>query len=136
MVTDNKDGWIQLETQDDCTFKMRGMWQISKYFNFDNHTEGSYIYSDKSDGALLKLEKFGEVSIIPVTDIPGISVYPAISNGEITVCTPGKAVIKVMNVGGYILECIWSGWKQRTFLGWLPIKLCYVDKYLLILFIN
>lgn len=103
MVTDNKDGWIQLETQDDCTFKMRGMWQISKYFNFDNHTEGSYIYSDKSDGALLKLEKFGEVSIIPVTDIPGISVYPAISNGEIAVCTPGKAVIKVMNVGGYIL---------------------------------
>ena len=63
----------------------------------------SYIYSDKSDGALLKLEKFGEVSIIPVTDIPGISVYPAISNGEIAVCTPGKAVIKVMNVGGYIL---------------------------------
>ncbi len=102
-VTDNKDGWIQLETQDDCTLKMRGMWQTSKYFNLDRHTAGSYIYADKADGALFSLERFNEVSIIPVDDVSGVSVYPAITDGEIVVRTSGKAAIKVMNMGGSTL---------------------------------
>lgn len=102
-VTDNKDGWIQLETQDDCTQKMRGMWQTSKYFNLDRHTAGSYIYADKADGALFALERFNEVSIIPVDDVSGVSVYPAITDGEIVVRTSGKAAIKVMNMGGATL---------------------------------
>lgn len=102
-TTTNKDGWIQLEAQDDCGFKMRGMWQTFNYINLDSHTSGAYIYADKSDGAVFKLEKPGAVSIIPLKDVSGISVYPAVSNGEVIVNTPGKAAIKVMDMGGSIL---------------------------------
>lgn len=101
--TANKDGWVQMETQDDCTFKMRGMWQTSKYFNLDKHVKGSYIYADKAEGAIWELEKLGGVSIIPVASATGISVSPSVSTGEVVIRTPGKAAIKVMDMGGCIL---------------------------------
>lgn len=102
-ITGNKDGWIQLETQDDCTFKMRAMWQTSDYINLDSHTSGSYIYANKASGAVFKIERIDAVGITPVATATGISVYPSVSEGEVTVHTPGKAVVKVMDLGGSLL---------------------------------
>ena len=55
-ATTDLDGWIQLEPQSDGNYKLRTPWQPFKYFNFDSRHIGSYIYPDKTTGALFFLE--------------------------------------------------------------------------------
>ncbi|WP_455586425.1 glycoside hydrolase family 2 TIM barrel-domain containing protein [Bacteroides sp.] len=103
--TTGRDGWIQVETQNDCTVKMRGVWQTSvKYLNLDRHTNNSYVYADKADGAVFELATDDMVGITPVESLTGVSVSPAVTEGEIKVCTPGKANIKIVDMGGQILS--------------------------------
>lgn len=117
----SQEGWIQLETQPDCFVKMRGLWQISKYFNVDAKTPGSYMYADKSEGAIWQLEKVSDVvSVIPVVNTTGITVLPTVTDGKITVQTPGNAVVKVMNLSGGVLNNYQSG-------GSLTIDMNYVN---------
>ncbi|MBO7466756.1 MAG: discoidin domain-containing protein [Bacteroidaceae bacterium] len=43
--------WILVEQTDNSTIRLRGAEMGGKYFNFDRHTAGSYVYSDKATGA-------------------------------------------------------------------------------------
>ena len=55
-LTNNKNGWIALEPQGNGHFKLRAPWKTFCYMNFDSRREGSYIYSDKLNGAIFVLE--------------------------------------------------------------------------------
>lgn len=54
---EGSDGWIQLEQLDDQSMKMKGLWQPTYYINLDAEVENAYIYPNKSEGAIWKLEK-------------------------------------------------------------------------------
>ncbi len=64
--TNDKNGWIALEPQGDGVYKLRAPWQTFKYMNFDSRNIGSYVYADKSSGALFILEN-------PSTDLESIA---------------------------------------------------------------
>lgn len=122
----NQDGRIQLETNSDYSFLMRGQWQTSRYINLDATTPGSYIYADKNAGAVWKLEKVGGTGI-PTVDAadPGTVIYPVPAKGNVTVSTQGKAKIKVMDLSGQILANYQSG-------GELTIPMNYPDGFYII----
>ena len=51
------EGWINVEQQPDGTIKLRGVWrgENHQYFNFDSRNSGSFVYSDKGEGAIFEL---------------------------------------------------------------------------------
>lgn len=48
--TDNS-GWVQVEDNGNGTIRLHGVWQGTKYFNFDRRSAGAYVYADKATGA-------------------------------------------------------------------------------------
>ena len=102
-TTTSNNGRIKLESRDDCTFLMRGLW-TNRYFNFDATVAGSYVYADKTSGALWKLEKVNNTNHIPVAKATGISISPTLSKGTVTITTPGESTIKLLDVSGRILN--------------------------------
>jgi beta-galactosidase len=122
----NQEGRIQLETNDDLSFTMRGQWQTSRYINLDSATPGSYIYADKSTGAVWKIEETNKTSI-PLIDAaePGTVIYPVPARGNITVFTQKKAKISVMNLSGKVLAAYQSE-------GEITIPMNYPDGFYII----
>ena len=52
-ATDKQDAtahaqWLLVEQTDDTTIRLRGAEKEGRYFNFDRHTAGSFVYSDKT----------------------------------------------------------------------------------------
>jgi beta-galactosidase len=100
----NQDGRIQLETNDDGHFKMRGQWQTSRYINLDATTAGSYIYADKTTGALWSLEEVNKTGVSPVdAENDDTLIYPVPAKGNITVSTSEKATVILMDLSGKVL---------------------------------
>lgn len=100
----DQDGHVQLQTENDCSFKMRGLWQISNFFNLDSTKPQSYVYADKSDGAIWQLVEIDEVGIFPVQNPDGVRVFPALSKGTLTILTPDKTNVKIADSSGRILD--------------------------------
>ena len=61
----DKSSWMQTEQVSDNHVRLRGVWQTSKYFNFDSQKPGSQVYSDKSAGALFQMLTYTETGISP-----------------------------------------------------------------------
>ncbi|MDR1682743.1 MAG: discoidin domain-containing protein [Candidatus Symbiothrix sp.] len=101
--TDQK-GRIQLEINNNGSFTMRGQWQQDKYFNLDNTTSGSYIYADKSSGAVWKLENINEGSNLPEISIKSV-VYPNPADDSLSFQLPEKAQFLIYDLNGRVLKC-------------------------------
>ncbi|MCP9612736.1 glycoside hydrolase family 2 TIM barrel-domain containing protein [Coprobacter tertius] len=99
----DKNGQIQIEMLENNTCKLRGVWQTWNYINLDRTTSGSYIYADKSSGAIWKIEEIEDPSDIQVNEISGISVYPTLSKGTVNVKSPVECIINVQDISGQIL---------------------------------
>jgi beta-galactosidase len=109
-LTNTPDARIQLETNENGSFRMRGQWQTSKYINLDATTAGSYIYADKSTGALWTVEPVDKTGSPSVSQADGKTViYPVPAKGSITVETQGKAKISVLDLSGKVLAAYPSG---------------------------
>ncbi len=116
----NREGQIQLEYEADNSFGMKAMW-TSKYVNLDKMVAGSYIYADKSDGALWKAELARNYnSITPLAGDAGVSVFPTLSKGSITISSLQEAGIKIMDISGKLLD-------TYRFSGDLTVDLNYSD---------
>ncbi len=102
----NQNGQIQLEFTgtDDDSFKMRAIWKLFNYINLDRSTKGSYMYADKNNGAVWMVQDTTTLSVPVRFEDNGVLVYPTISKGVVTITTPGKAEIQVMDCFGRILE--------------------------------
>ena len=99
----NQDGQIQLEYDTDNFFVMKAMW-TSKFINLDNSAAGSYIYADKSDGALWKAELAkNNTGIVSRQSDVNVAVFPTVSTGSITITSLQEAEVKVMDISGKIL---------------------------------
>ncbi|MFV0468942.1 MAG: glycoside hydrolase family 2 TIM barrel-domain containing protein [Dysgonomonas sp.] len=99
----NTEGQVKVEKQEDCTFMMKGMWRSDKYFNFDATTANSYVYADKSSGAIWQVEKVNQGNSIPGVVASGISVYPTLSKGTVNVISPVNSQIRIFDISGHIL---------------------------------
>lgn len=128
VLGDKKDvnGQVRLELEPDSVFMMRGLWIPQKLFNFDSVTSGSYVYADKTTGAVWMLDKVPVNNRVQSVNIPEISVFPTITSGSITVKTQGKSKIKVMDIYGRELS-------SYNTTGELIINLNYPDGMYLIL---
>lgn len=103
-ITDSKDGWIQLESQGLCDYKMRGLWIDKRYMNFDSRVPNSYVYADKQTGAIFTLEPTeGTGMATAVSTNSRAVVYPLCTDGRVNVNMPGSARVRVMNLCGAML---------------------------------
>ncbi|MCR5180881.1 MAG: discoidin domain-containing protein, partial [Bacteroidaceae bacterium] len=63
--------WIQTEQTDEATICLRGAEMDGKYFNFDDQTVGSYVYSDKTSPTEVQVIKKSEIEkVVAVNDVP------------------------------------------------------------------
>lgn len=70
-ATNNKDSWVQIEQIEDNKICLRGVWKDNQYMNFDTHTAGSKIYSDKSKGNVFRLfTKAEATAVLPPLTMP------------------------------------------------------------------
>ena len=98
--TDN-NGRVQVNFEPDCTVTFNGLWQgATRYFNLDATTPGSFIYADKTKGAMWILENAADVNIIPIDNNSNVAVYPTLSTGEITVSSSQPASITILDFLG------------------------------------
>ncbi len=65
----NNEGWINVEQQPDGTIKLRGVWngENHQYFNFDSRNEGSFVFSDKGEGAIFEAISVGSALAVKNT---------------------------------------------------------------------
>ncbi len=98
------DGQIQTEIQNNCTLKMRGVWQKWNYMNMDRTSAGSYIYADKVNGALWQLEEVGITDIINPKADGLVSIYPCFTSGYVHVVSPCKSKTNILDFSGKIID--------------------------------
>jgi beta-galactosidase len=106
--TDNS-GRFRMEFQNDCQTAFRAGWQQSQYVNLDRTTSGSYIYADKSTGALWRLEEENSNVIEAVETASKPAIYPNPTGGKLHILTSGDSVVKIMDFSGRLLKSCSSG---------------------------
>lgn len=94
------NGSIQLEFLSNCSFRMRGVWQVWKYVNLDRTMAGSYIYADKTAGAIWQLEE-----VTAETSTPGVKagttvIAPTLTSENVHITTTEKALINIIDTTG------------------------------------
>ena len=94
---------IQPEWVEGNTYRLRGTWQNDRYFNFDSRNTDSYVYADKTSGALFVLENV-KTGIATVATSHGISVSPTHTSGALTISAPGEATAYVYNLNGNLVQ--------------------------------
>lgn len=52
----SSDKWVRLECVDGPDHRLSGLWQSSKYFNFDHFNNGDFVYANKNSAALFTFE--------------------------------------------------------------------------------
>ena len=120
MKKDNS-GMIQIETLADCTIKLRGVWQKWNYINLDNTVAGSYIYSDKTTGAIWQLEEVTSgTGVSTVNNAAGVSIFPTFTTGKVRILTNDKSTINILNFSGRIVD-------SYTSAGDLTVNMNYPD---------
>ena len=95
-------GQIRLDIEPDSVFVMRAEWKPDYYFNLDATTAGSYIYADKTTGAVWQLEEVSDSNLFPMAEISPVRVYPLFTQGGLTVETPGEATVSVCDMVGRV----------------------------------
>lgn len=101
-LTTAPEGWVRLEYAGDGLYRMTGLWESSHYFNFDKFTTGSYVYANKTAGAVFGIENteasgLGDLHA-PVTTTH--TVYPTVTSGEITILTPSPSTARLRSILG------------------------------------
>jgi len=104
----NIDGMVQLEVENDCTHRFRGLWEGANYFGLDASVAGSYIYADKFVGAIWQLERIGEFSFVEDEEFENTNVYPTVTKGSVTILSAGQSTIKLMDISGRVLNQYYS----------------------------
>ena len=62
--------WFLVEQTDDTTIRLRGAEKEGRYFNFDHHTAGSFVYSDKSAPAEFEVIRQSQMqNLVGIQDI-------------------------------------------------------------------
>jgi beta-galactosidase len=74
--------WILVEQIGGATIRLRGAEKEQKYFNFDHHTPGSFVYSDKATAA--------EFEVVKKSDLVAVNGLPA----------PKKGTTQAYDLGG------------------------------------
>jgi len=97
-------------------FSMMGDWRVNlKVYDAVNNSLIAGTNMDaQGNGSTLYFDFYLDSALTAITDVSsnGISVYPTLSTGEITVVSPGEARINVMNLmGNTIQSCQSSGSK-------------------------
>ena len=93
-------GQLRFELEPDSVFVMRAEWKPGYYINLDTTTPGSYVYTDKPTGAVWLLEEVEKENDVPMPIVSNVSVYPLVTQGNITVQTPNEAMVKVYDTKG------------------------------------
>lgn len=105
-TTRSRDGWLRLENAGDGGFRLSGQWHAGRYFNFDRFTAGSFVYADKSDGAVFRFIEIDEASLDNVADDRCVSkVYPAVTSGEVIIEPAGPSKASLVNMTGNRVNC-------------------------------
>lgn len=91
------DYLVQIEQLESGDVHLRSAWQKTALWNFDKRTEGSYVYCDKSSGALFVLEPV-KTTGISTPEARQMSLYTR--NGNIIVVVPSAAVLTICSTNG------------------------------------
>ncbi|MDR0547133.1 MAG: discoidin domain-containing protein, partial [Dysgonamonadaceae bacterium] len=102
--TTANDGRILLEYEPDSVFTMRSLANAARIINLDATTPNSYIYHDKTAGALWTVQHIESQNSIAAPDMDEVSVFPTITSGNITIKTPVAATVKIMDIFGRRLD--------------------------------
>ena len=78
--------WILVEQTGGATIRLRGAEKEQKYFNFDHHTPGSFVYSDKATAA--------EFEVVKKSDLVAVNELPA----------PKKATARSYDIAGRLVS--------------------------------
>ncbi|MDR1683309.1 MAG: discoidin domain-containing protein [Candidatus Symbiothrix sp.] len=97
-TTDN--GRILLEYEPDSVFTMRSLANVGHIINLDATTPNSYIYHNKTIGALWTVQKIESQSNIASVNTDEVSVFPTVTSGNISIKTPREATIKIVDICG------------------------------------
>lgn len=126
--TDIENGQVKLELEPDhSTFKMRALWNRNpNYINLKEMVIGADLFTDRTEGALWKLEIAKTGTGMSNSEASGIRVYPTLSKGSVTISTSKEVTIKIADCSGRILD------QYRTD-GTLTLELNYVNGPYLIL---
>ncbi|GEM_PF-6296982 len=54
--TNDKYGWVTLESHGEGQYVLRAPWNTFQYMNFDQFADESYLYADKAEGAVFTIE--------------------------------------------------------------------------------
>jgi beta-galactosidase len=94
-----------VEWQNACNVLLRGEWQTSRYINLDNITANSYIYSDKTSGALWKIEDESVTALQNVKDETGLAIYPnPVLKGKLNIDNVlTDSLLRIYDLAGNIL---------------------------------
>ena len=94
---------IQIESGADGSFVMRGQWQNNLYFNMDDTTPGSFIFSDKATGCLWKTEPTEQTNI-SLIERGKKMIYPNPASTHLTFYVPEKALLLCYDLSGRLME--------------------------------
>jgi beta-galactosidase len=101
---DDREGLIQLESTDVAgEYRIRGTWQINRYFNFDSYTTGSYVYPDKTTGAIFCLET-DPTGIGAVVTGKGVRLYPTVTSGKVFIDGEGDTTLRLYSLSGNLVQ--------------------------------
>lgn len=95
--TGDKNGWITLEPQGNGIYRLRAPWQTFRYLNFDSRTVGSYVYADKTTGALFVLED-------PATGLESVVSEQQSESNDVAYDLQGRRVSHLQAKGVYIVK--------------------------------
>jgi beta-galactosidase len=94
-------GRIQVESNIDGAFKLRGFWQKDLYVNLDSETPNSFIFSDKPVGTLWQVEEKTNTAISLFFFEKGIGqVYPNPAEDYIIYFAPENGLINFYDMLG------------------------------------
>lgn len=95
---------VQIESDNDGSFVMRGQWQKDLYFNMDYTTPGSFIFSDKAAGCKWEVESTEQVNIVPAENSGKYYAYPNPASDYIVFPASGKALLSFRDLSGRLIR--------------------------------
>ena len=89
---------IQAEWVGENEYKLRGMWQIHRYLNFDEKRINAYVYPDKNTGASFIMVL--PAGIETLSHKQSLNVHPTLSKGTIYIEGQNATRVEVYNTMG------------------------------------